>query len=73
MLANETFSASLVCLLVSMVGGVLLVFVKVFVLHSLGFILGGSSSFQGRFPIPFEGFFFPFFPYFFIFALRAPS
>ena len=75
--ATQTFFASLVCLLVSMVGGVLLVFLKVFVLHSLGFILSGSSSFQGRFPFPFEGFFFlssPIFFYFFFTGLKlTPS
>ena len=58
---------SLVCLIVSVVRGVLLVFAKVFGLQSLGFILDASSSPQGGFLFPFEGFF-SFFPFFFFFV-----
>ena len=49
---------SLICLDVSMVEGVLLVFAMVFVLHSLGFILGPSSCPLEGFIFSFEGFFF---------------
>ena len=49
-----------------MVGGVLLVFAKVFGLLSLGVILSGLSNPQGRFIFPFEG---SFLSSFFIFPL----
>ena len=42
--STQTFSASLVCLSVSVVGGILLVFTNVFGLHSLGFILSTLSN-----------------------------
>ena len=38
-----------------MVGGILLIPTKVFGLLFLGFIPGGSSNLEGRFPFPFEG------------------
>ena len=41
-----------------MVGGVILVFAKVFDLLSLGFIPNGSSNPQGRFLFSFEGSFY---------------
>ena len=51
-----------------MVGGVLLVFVKVFGLLSLGFIPDGSSNPQGIFLFPFEGSFI----FSFLFLLYGP-
>ena len=53
-----------------MVGGVLLVFTKVFGLLSLGSIPGPSSNPQERFLFPFVGFFLY---SFFIFALWTSS
>ena len=55
-----------------MVGGVLLVFAKVFGLLSLCSTLGGLSNSQERFLFPLEGSFISFF-YFFILALWTSS
>ena len=63
---------SVVCLSVSVVGGVLLVFMTVFGLLSLGFIPGGSSNSQGRFLFSFKGSFLFFF-FFLKFLLHRPQ